>query len=194
MATHGNGAQLGLDTPANRMATLLRVFQRYLIPGFVGSIYFWLRDRALVSPSANVQVTRRIRFGRGTVVKTTAIVHSSPGNIVVGADCAISSFDYITAGTADVVVGDNVRIGPHVSILGTTREYRRKDRLIVEQGFRDKGIKIGNDVLIGSHAVLVDGCEIGDGAVIGVGSVVTGKVEPYSVVFGAPAKVVFWRR
>jgi acetyltransferase-like isoleucine patch superfamily enzyme len=81
-----------------------------------------------------------------------------------------------------------------VSIIGSTRRYGRKDQLIVDQGFQRRGVRIGNDVLIGSHAVLLDGCEIGEGAVIGVSSVVTGKVPPYSVVFGSPAKVIFWRR
>jgi acetyltransferase-like isoleucine patch superfamily enzyme len=64
----------------------------------------------------------------------------------------------------------------------------------VEQGYADRGIKIGNDVFIGAGAILVDGCEIGDGAIIGVGSVVTGRVAAHSVVFGAPAKVIMWRQ
>ena len=169
-------------------------FFRYLIPGFVASLYFYLRDRALVSFSANVQVTSRIRLGKGTVVKPGAMLVCTPGRITIGHNCAVSSFNYVAAGYAEVVIGDNVRIGPHVSILGTTRKYQQKDKLIVEQGFSCKGIKIGNDVLIGAHAVLVDGCEVGEGAVIGVSSVVTGKIPPYAIVFGAPAKVIFWRR
>ena len=55
-------------------------------------------------------------------------------------------------------------------------------------------ITIGDDVLIGAGAVLLDGCEIGQGAIIGAGSVVTGHVVPYSVVVGSPAKVIMWRQ
>lgn len=175
------------------MSSLLRVVQRYMVPGFIASAFFYVRDRAWVNPSARVQVTRRIRLGAGTVVKPNAVVVSSPGRVTLGRNCALSSFDYIVAGYADVVIGDNVRIGPHVSVVGTSREYKRKDALIVDQGFKCKGITVGNDVFIGAHAVLVDGCEVGDGAVIGVGSVVTGQVPPYAIVFGVPAKVVFWR-
>jgi acetyltransferase-like isoleucine patch superfamily enzyme len=81
-----------------------------------------------------------------------------------------------------------------VTIVASTRNYRDKSRLVIEQGYADRGITIGDDVLIGAGAVLVDGCEIGEGAIVGVGSVVVGKVAPYAVVFGAPAKVIMWRQ
>lgn len=173
----------------------IRTLQRYLFPSFVASLFIYLRDRAVVSTSSRVQVSGNVRLGRGTVVKPYSIIQASGGRVTFGRNCAVSSFNHISVGKdADLVVGDYVRIGPHVTIVATTREYSRKDKLIIEQGYRDKGIKIGNDVLIGAGAILLDGCEIGDGAVIGVGSVVSGKVPLYSVVFGSPAKVIFWRR
>lgn len=172
----------------------LRTLQRYLVPKPLASLLIWLRDRAVVSLSARVQFTGLVRFGRGSVVKPLSIVQTSGGHIRFGSHCAIGSFNHIAAGQADVVAGDFVRTGPHVTMIATTREYRRRDQLIVEQGYADKGIRIGNDVLIGAGAVLVDGCEIGDGAVVGVHSVVVGKVPPYAVVFGSPAKVIFWRK
>lgn len=172
----------------------LRTLQRYLVPKPLATLLIWLRDRAVVSFSARVQFTELVRFGRASVVKPLSIVQTSGGRIRFGSHCAIGSFNHIAAGQADIIAGDYVRTGPHVTMVATTREYRRRDQRIVEQGYADKGIRIGNDVLIGAGAVLVDGCEIGDGAVIGVHSVVTGKVPPYAVVFGAPAKVIFWRK
>lgn len=49
---------------------------------------------------------------------------------------------------------------------------------------------IGNDVWIGSHALLMGGIRIGDGAIIASGAVVTRDVEPYSIVGGVPAKLI----
>lgn len=49
---------------------------------------------------------------------------------------------------------------------------------------------VGNDVWIGQNAVILPGVHIGDGAIIGLNSVVTHDVEPYSVVAGNPAKVI----
>lgn len=51
-------------------------------------------------------------------------------------------------------------------------------------------VNIGNDVWIGENVLLKGGINIGDGVVIGMGSVVTKDVPPYSVVAGCPAKVI----
>lgn len=60
-----------------------------------------------------------------------------------------------------------------------------------KNGFETKGDTIiGNDVWIGTEAIIMPGVKIGDGAVIGTRSVVTKDVEPYSVVVGNPAKTI----
>lgn len=51
-------------------------------------------------------------------------------------------------------------------------------------------ISIGNDVWVGSRAILMRGIHIGDGAVIGAGAVVTRDVEPYTIVGGVPARPI----
>ncbi|GAB4225024.1 MAG: hypothetical protein Kow0049_02010 [Stanieria sp.] len=53
-----------------------------------------------------------------------------------------------------------------------------------------KQVVIGNDVWIGTRAIILDGVTIGDGAVIATGSVVTKDVEPYTIVGGVPAKLI----
>jgi len=49
---------------------------------------------------------------------------------------------------------------------------------------------IGNDVWIGSEAIIMPGVRIGDGAVIGTRALVTRDVEPYAIVGGNPAKPI----
>jgi len=49
---------------------------------------------------------------------------------------------------------------------------------------------IGNDVWIGSEAIIMPGVKVGDGAVIGTRALVTKDVEPYAIVGGNPAKVI----
>ena len=57
----------------------------------------------------------------------------------------------------------------------------------------DPYTKIGNDVWIGRGAYIKAGVNVGDGAVIGMGSVVTKDVPAYAVVVGNPAIVVKYR-
>jgi len=50
--------------------------------------------------------------------------------------------------------------------------------------------QIGNDVWVGSGAIILQGVHIGDGAVIAAGAVVTRSVAPYEIVIGVPAHAV----
>ena len=52
---------------------------------------------------------------------------------------------------------------------------------------------VGNDVWIGRESLIMPGSQIGDGAVIAAGAVVTGIVPPYAVVAGVPARIVHMR-
>ncbi len=59
---------------------------------------------------------------------------------------------------------------------------------------RSKGdVIIGNDVWIGTDALILSGVEIGNGAVIAARSVVTKDVPPYSIIAGNPAKIIRFR-
>lgn len=55
---------------------------------------------------------------------------------------------------------------------------------------RKKDTVIGNDVWIGYNAIIMPGVSIGDGAIIGTGSVVTKDIAPYEIVGGNPAEVI----
>ena len=56
-----------------------------------------------------------------------------------------------------------------------------------------KRVTVGNDVWIGVRTMVMGGVTIGDGAVIGAGSIVTKDIPPYAIVAGVPAKVIRYR-
>lgn len=60
-----------------------------------------------------------------------------------------------------------------------------------KSGFKRSGdTVIGNDVWIGTEAVVMPGVSIGDGSIIGTRAIVTKDIPPYSVVVGNPGKVI----
>lgn len=61
----------------------------------------------------------------------------------------------------------------------------------VNPGKRD--VNIGSDVWIGVGSIIIGGLDIGDGAIIGAGSVVTDDVPHYAVVCGAPSVIKKYR-
>lgn len=74
--------------------------------------------------------------------------------------------------------------------------YRENRGFVNQDNFEHLGNKkvvIGNDVWIGAHTVILPGVNIGNGAIIGAGAVVTKDVPPYAIVGGVPAKIIRYR-
>lgn len=57
----------------------------------------------------------------------------------------------------------------------------------------ERHLIIGNDVWIGDNTLIKKGIKIGDGAIIGAGSIVTKDVPNFAVIVGAPAKIIKYR-
>jgi maltose O-acetyltransferase len=97
-----------------------------------------------------------------------------------------ANYDLIISDVAPVTIGDNVMIGPRVGIYTLThpidKDVRRED---LEYG---EPITIGNDVWIGANAVICPGVHIGDGSIVGAGSVVTHDIPSNVIAFGTPCK------
>ena len=87
-----------------------------------------------------------------------------------------------------VTIGNNVFIAPNVSIYTNTHPIHYKAR---NEGW-DIGIdiRIGNNVWIGGNTIILPGVSIGDGCVIGAGSVVTKNLPPEVIAVGNPCKIV----
>lgn len=91
-------------------------------------------------------------------------------------------------------IGDNVMMGPDVTILTYTHNIARIDIPMGQQGSVVKEVTIGNDVWIGMRSIIMPGVKIGNGVVIGAGAVVTKDVPDYAIVGGVPAKIIRYRK
>ena len=90
-----------------------------------------------------------------------------------------------------VTIGKNVMMGPDCLILTKNHAFDSTDIPMNMQGYKeDSPVAIGNDVWIGQRVIILPGLRIGDGAIIGAGSVVTKNVEDYTIVAGNPARVI----
>lgn len=90
-----------------------------------------------------------------------------------------------------VTIGDNVMMGPEVVIYTSGHKFDRTDIPMMEQGSTEsEPVTIGNDVWLGRRVIIMPGVNIGDGAIVGAGAVVTKDVPAYAIVAGVPAKVI----
>lgn len=81
--------------------------------------------------------------------------------------------------------GSDVSIGPEASIL--TLGHEPQSPCFIDRG---GDVIIGDRVWIGFRAIILPGVNIGEGAVVGAGAVVTKDVPPYTIVAGNPARKI----
>lgn len=94
-----------------------------------------------------------------------------------------------------VSIGNDVMMGPDCYIYTNNHNFSNLEVPMSEQGYSgEKEVVIGNDVWIGGRVIILPGVHIGNGAVIGAGSVVTKDVDDYAVVGGNPAKLLKYRK
>lgn len=97
-------------------------------------------------------------------------------------------------GYGGLQIGDRSIIGPYSMIHTANHGKGDPDRPILEQGWEKRPVEIGADCWIGMGTCILPGARIGDGCIVGAGSVVTGEIEPYSVAVGNPARTIKARR
>lgn len=119
-------------------------------------------------------------------------------DVKVGAYTSINDSTVVECGTIGRLcsLGVDVVIGPGVHPLNhfTTSTLALKRLGVVHYEFTPPPPPlIGDDVWVGSRAIVMRGVTIGQGAVIGAGSVVTKDVPPYAIVAGVPSKIVKYR-
>lgn len=114
------------------------------------------------------------------------------GQISLGERVSINQRTIINGG-GGVCIGDNVLIGPRVTIYSVNHEFMSRNQLIADQGMIKKSVRIENDVWIGAGSIILPGVLLGKGCVVAAGSIVTKNVAEYAVVAGNPAKVIKFR-
>lgn len=102
----------------------------------------------------------------------------------IGARSAIGQRCYLDA-RAGIRIEADVSISREVCVLTAEHDLESPDF-----GASLAPVHFGERSWIGTRALVLPGVRIGEGAVVGAGAVVTGDVEPYSVVAGIPAKVL----
>lgn len=147
----------------------------------------WIREQG----PRKRDLTQFRRCGANVRIASDATL-SHPHMISVGENVVIHPNVMINGG-GGLVIGNNVGISYRTTIWTIDHTYHDGKKLPFDDNGVLRPVLINDNVAIGANAVIMPGVEIGEGAIIGMGAVVTSDVKPLSVVFGNPARPIGFR-
>ena len=121
--------------------------------------------------------------------------------------CSIKVFDYYDNDSPNQERG-RIEVGHYSSLAGSTKVFLYGNHnlrsvamgVLTPHEYKNfatpqppQVIRIGNDVWIGDGVTILNNAQVGDGAVVAAGTVVTGSVPPYAVLAGNPGRIVKYR-
>jgi len=141
-----------------------------------------------------------VQYGSHVVLCHHAAIHG----VEIGSHAYIGTHSHVqyAAIGSFVSIGPDVRIGlgKHpVHMVSTYPSFYASIgstvvRLVDEPKVQEYArVTIGSDVWIGARSMIMDGVDVGHGAVVAAGAVVTKNVAPYAIVGGVPARVLRYR-
>ena len=123
-----------------------------------------------------------IFIGKNTTFRNKFFLHvGQEGTIQIGENCffnhGFSAYAY-----SQIKIGNNCIFGENVKIYDHNHRFCDAHKLIKDQGFNIQSVSIGDNVWVGTNAVILKGARIGNNCVIGAGVVVNGVIPDNSVV------------
>jgi len=145
-------------------------------------------SNCFIAPEARLfaEPGRDIIIGDNSFIAADAVIH---GPVTLGAGVSINHHATLDGGRQGIEIGANTRLAAYVCAYAFNHGMAL-DKPIATQTISSRGIRIGEDVWIGANCGIVDGVHIGDGAIIGMGSLVTRNIPAYTKAAGNPAKVL----
>lgn len=172
--------------------TRARAFTRFLAPSFAA-----MGGRTSIEPPFRVHGARLIAVGDGVFVGPDSWFQVlGPGGdngqpvIEIGSGSSFVGWCTISA-VQSVTIGERVMFARGVYVADHDHAYQQVGVAIRDQGHQGAAaVTIGDGAWLGQNCVVTAGSRIGRGAAVGANSVVKGDVPDYSLVVGAPARVV----
>ncbi len=164
--------------------------KKYLLIFFTREFWFQLKQVIALFCSHNVWAIRHLGAkGTDTIIRPSASL-ANPENIFLGNRVHIQRHVYLWAGKkSKITIGHHTMVGPG-SFVTSDNHGTKKNEIIRDQEGVEADVSIGDDCWLGAYTIVLPGVNIGNGAVVAAGAVVTKDVAPLTIVAGVPARKI----
>ncbi|MBX3008346.1 MAG: acyltransferase [Melioribacteraceae bacterium] len=161
----------------NIQPTYLSYFVRTL-PNFLWPLKWYIIKKSLCKVGSN------FKFGYNSEFFDHRLIEIGD-NVFMGLNTVINT-------NVKVNIGNNVMFGRSVTIMGGDHNISEVgiQMRFVKSGGKNIPITIEDDVWIGSNVTILKGVKLGEGCVVGAGSVIAKSLPPYSICVGNPCKPI----
>lgn len=156
------------------------------------SAYFGDNVRINALCKESIVIGNNFSLHRNSIIDCTGVLGNLGEGLIIGDNVGIS-FNCLIQVRGKIIIGNNVIIGPNVSLIAENHLYSDLQKPINEQSVSRVGITICDGVWIGAGVTVLDGVNVGAGSIIAAGAIVNKDVPPFSIVGGIPAKILKYR-
>ncbi|GAA1822226.1 hypothetical protein GCM10009812_13290 [Nocardioides marinus] len=131
----------------------------------------------------------KLELAARSKLKIGVVIRNYNGSVRVGEHTTLGDYTVIH-GHGGVDIGRDGGIAPHCSIAASEHIWTSSEVPIRYQGETARGIRIGDDVWLGTGVRVLDGVAVGNGVVIGAGAVVNSDLPAMHICAGIPCRVI----
>ena len=136
-----------------------------------------------------IVIGNNFTLGKNSIIDCTGVLTQMGESLVIGDNVGISP-NFVMFVRGAISIGNDVIIGPNVTIVSENHCFEEKNVPIRLQGASRQGVTIENNCWIGANVTILDGVSIGDNSIIAAGAVVNKNVEANTIVGGVPARFI----
>jgi len=141
-----------------------------------------------------------LSIGADSNIEASLVLEQASARIAIGSRTHVGGGTLLAA-ASNIEIGDDVLIAFEAIIMdhnSHSLKFRERQHDVHDwiRGKKDwstvtmEPVKISNKAWIGVRAIVLKGVTVGEGAVVGAGSIVTSDVPPWTIVAGNPARII----
>lgn len=164
-------------------------------------LLFALRIDKIEEILRSISIQSRIRYYEKASGSSIWFIKQGEGGLSIEGDLSrfkIDSTSHLKSGTyidttGGVEIGRYFHTGRGLTIFSHNHNYESSSAIPYDESVIKRPVRISDFVWCGANVTIVPGVEIGEGAILAAGAVITKSVPAYAVVGGNPAKIIKYR-